>query len=618
VYRLIALASLLLSIAFGQTDFGEFLADTTPRYQIAPMPQASPIVATDGESFMVFWNDDREDRGNGIYATRVTAGGVVADSGGIPVVPNGGTQYVRDVAYDGNIYVVVWEDQRIGYGTICASRVTTGGEVLDPDGTQVSLGVWEDEDPGVAGFDSLFFVAWTQTDQRGAPRAHGSRVTGHGQSLEPEGLALGQAACTQREQDVCFDGEDFLLAWSDSRDDWWWNIYATRVAKDGSLLNPDPVAVWRSDTTEDYDPAVACGSHTSLVAWYSYEWWASSQRVLSARLSATGQLMDTLPLSLEPDRDGGGRPDVAFDGTNYLVVWAANWVYGARVSEAGQVLDTVPFLIGVTSGASLPQVAFDGENYLVTWFTGYGGDVVGTRVAQSGNVLDPRIDIGVASGSQEHARVAFGGSNYLVVWQDKRNGGLETYGARVSPRGEVLDPDGIPVSVGGNRHFYPDVVHDGSDFIVVWQDEQEDGGFDIHGARVGNAGAVLDTFPVTALRSTQEYPVLASSDDHSLMLTWEGWTAGYGARLYGSLRVWCKLGPIPGVQERETIPARSWTGPTVMRASGVRALGLAVLDYTGREVSSDERLSPGVYFLRPEGSRNQGIKGEVRKVIVTR
>src|SRR5438552_17715038 len=73
-------------------------------------------------------------------------------------------------------------------------------------------------------------------------------------------------------------------------------------------------------------------------------------------------------------------PAVGFDGTNYLVLWdrfdpnlKTAGTYATRVAQDGTVLD--PDGIQIADGFRLsPKLAFDGTNYLVVWAEYRTGD----------------------------------------------------------------------------------------------------------------------------------------------------------------------------------------------------------------------------------------------------
>ena len=67
------------------------------------------------------------------------------------------------------------------------------------------------------------------------------------------------------------------------------------------------------------------------------------------------------------------EPTIGFDGSNFIVFWtdgrdSLEQIYGARVTTSGVVLDPGGFqLIMEREEQISPSVAFDGTNYLVVW-----------------------------------------------------------------------------------------------------------------------------------------------------------------------------------------------------------------------------------------------------------
>ncbi len=250
-------------------------------------------------------------------------------------------------------------------------------------------------------------------------------------------------------------------------------------------------------------PAIAFNGTNYLVVWHDDR---SGMDIFGARVNQSGILLDSFNIPISTATNWQKYPSVAFDGVNYLVVWEDRRndlysdIYGARVSPTGIVLD--PNGIPISTAANKqgnPSVAFDGTNYLVVWMdlrSGYEYIIYGARVNPSGTVLDPNgFAISTDAYSQGPPSIAFDGINYLVVWQDMRNN-IDTfniYGSRVNQSGTVLDPNGIAISTATNHQLIPSVVFNGTDYFVVWEDLRSSYESDIYGARVSPAGIVLDT-----------------------------------------------------------------------------------------------------------------------------
>jgi hypothetical protein len=129
---------------------------------------------------------------------------------------------------------------------------------------------------------------------------------------------------------------------------------------------------------------------------------------------------------------------------------------------------------------------------------------------------------------QSNPAVAFDGANWLVAWQDYRRGVSDIYGARVSTAGVVLEPDSIPVSTSDMDQSYPAVAFDGANWLVAWDDGRW-GGSDIYGARVTPAGAVLDPEGMELINRDQDRYITSISENCRL-LTFSGDVPEYGTQ----------------------------------------------------------------------------------------
>jgi hypothetical protein len=225
----------------------------------------------------------------------------------------------------------------------------------------------------------------------------------------------------------------------------------------------------------------------------------SSDLGFDLSLSAEGMaLPPPNPCPPLPSPDDQTNPAIASDGTNFLVVWIdmrnrdSSWfdVYGARVSASGEVLDPggIPICTNV-SAAYYPAVAFDGANYLVVWSDDRDqstGDprleIYGARVSPGGAVLDPN-GIQITHGEVAfQPTIAFNGTVYLVAsytWEHNGNRGTTLLGVRVTPAGEVWDTEELILHQSESSGVdYPAIVaSEGVDWLVVWNGAGVEGSF---------------------------------------------------------------------------------------------------------------------------------------------
>jgi hypothetical protein len=281
-------------------------------------------------------------------------------------------------------------------------------------------------------------------------------------------------------------------------------------------------------------PAVASDGRDHLVVWFDSR--NGGTDIFGARVSHNGDVLDHGGIAISTAPNDQLDPAVAFDGTNYLVVWSDNRngspfvdnfnIFGARVARDGTVLDSGAFAIGnTTANQGPPALAFDGHNYLVAWVDTRNGnssfDIFAARVSPTGTVLDPGgIPVSLSGAAQARPAVSCDGGECLVAWQDARNGGAtqsEIFGARVTAGGSVLDPAGVLIAQpGANGVGYPALVFDERDYMAAWDDN---GNGHIAGARVTASATVLDPSGLPFVSGHPANPTLAF-DGHELLLAW--------------------------------------------------------------------------------------------------
>lgn len=275
---------------------------------------------------------------------------------------------------------------------------------------------------------------------------------------------------------------------------------------------------------------IAFGAGVWLVAWRDQTFENSTNYDLTAtRVGTDGIALDPQGLDIASQVNSQTVGGIAFDGTNFLVVWDDNRVstnvdvYGRRVRASdGALLDATDgvLLVGESGTQAGSRAAFDGTNFVVVWHDMRDGgfDVYAARV-------DP-ADLSVADGAgvpvaadpayqESSPDIAFDGANYLVVWDDHRNAAtLETdvFGARLQPDMVVLDTAGFAVSSETGDQSFPALLFDGTNHFAVWEDQRNGStNRDVFGARIEPDGSVVDTngLGIATATRNQRFPKTA-------------------------------------------------------------------------------------------------------------
>jgi len=426
-----------------------------------------PQAAWNGASFVVTWLQRYPNSTSKIRGTRVSTAGAILDSGGVNYSnasagsvgasiaggPGGAlvawqnigtqgdiigcavgtsgqpgpiktislsSQDQRDyaAAFNGSDYVAVWADKRDGVYQVYAARCTPTGTVTDPSGVRIAATSSSQTQPAIATDGTNFLVVWTQqstydTDIRGMIL---------GSNLSTVAADIGVSTIYESNQSapaVAWNGTTYTVVWQDERrSDGYVAIYGTRVTTTGSVQTETAIS---TVVYNQMNPAIAAGaSGNCLVAWEDYR--TVKPTVRSAIISSAGTVSGNAQTTTQDATLSA--PSVAFDGTNYLVAWAADsypngWICAARMNSAG------------------------------------------ARVVPA----EPDISVRTGASSAQNPSVCYTGTEYIVAWQDYRNAVSsysDVYAAEIASDGTVLQPDGFVVSQAIYDEMRPVVVASGS------------------------------------------------------------------------------------------------------------------------------------------------------------
>ena len=357
----------------------------------------------------------------------------IAENLNIPSSSDTGHPGIPAVSYDGNQYLIVYRRLDDSSNTIRGTFVTKSGSVVkDFHIGPSNVGAGE---PAIS-FDGVNYLV--VFSYQGVIR--GQRVTPVGNVLDGEtGFAISTGTVNYSPA-IAFDGTNYLVAWSKSPESKGYDIYATLISPSAEVFGEFVVT--------------------------DREQWQLS-------------------------------PSIAFDGVNFLIVWhdavlgsgPPFHIYGTRVNKNGFLIDASPIAIDTAPGSQqYSKIAFDGTNYFVVWthcdetspnsFTVY--DIRGKRISKEGTIIDGDaasggIDINTAPYDDKTAHsVIFDGTDYFITWAYANySSSAGVYGAKVSSAGILQgEPDNLGIPLTGPSpdgcYLFPVMYKTDINLILVW------------------------------------------------------------------------------------------------------------------------------------------------------
>jgi protocatechuate 3,4-dioxygenase beta subunit len=304
-------------------------------------------IASSGTTSLLVWEDGRAGDPD-VYAGRLSLQGRVLDGSGIPIAVTNADETSPAVAWNGSTFLVVWQDHgedNLAEDDLLAVRVSAEGEVLDADPIAVSTANHAQRSPSVASDGVDFFVAWE--DNRVSPAIFGARVTSEGEVLDLNGIPISTGPGDKSEPAVAMGGGLYLLLWADGRSGEGRDVFAARVTLEGVVLDSAGIPVSEAADNQ-VSPTVNWNGIVFVSAWADLRSAVESD-VYAARIASDGTVLDVEGFPVSTAQGNQDRPVVIWEGRNSLVVWedfrsgVSIDLVGARVSQDGVVLDATGF-----------------------------------------------------------------------------------------------------------------------------------------------------------------------------------------------------------------------------------------------------------------------------------
>ena len=169
------------------------------------------------------------------------------------------------IGYDGLSHLVVWEDSSGSASDLVALRVDEDGDVLDPLPFTITAATGTQLEPAVAGSWAGWLVVWADY-RTGTGDIYGARVDPEGRLLDPDGIIINKGARDQRSPQVVWNGQEYLVVWTDFGTSATSDIVGARVSADGRVIDTDGFMIGAGEYASA-GPVLSWGDSSYLLVW---------------------------------------------------------------------------------------------------------------------------------------------------------------------------------------------------------------------------------------------------------------------------------------------------------------------------------------------------------------
>ena len=460
------LAGFFTAAAFGETPISDPVSGRGASWQ------SDPDWATDGRDFLLVWVDGRSGR-PAVYAARIAADGSVLDPDGILVSAAAERAGAPAVAWTGDSYIVVWQQNGCRF-----RRIARDGRIEPGSGSVLEGGCWN---PRVAALNGATFVA--ALHPYSGIEVGVIESTGAVRKLDP---AIG------RPFDIACTRSECRLVWERSG-----VVYGRRLGRNGERRSSDRILVAGASA-----PVIAATEDRFLLAWRDRAGDGAPSRRISAQ-ELDGESESESFLVAETVKPSLLDVGVSPSGRGFLIVWGqargeapvqhrpglrAEDVAGVpqprppmeiRARRIGDGEDELIIARSNVARYEPASVTSNGVTHLGAWIEQRSNKIAAGILNDDGAVN--RIVVTRTAALQAEPHVLDCGDHLLVTWTEERHpdGRYSILARRFQLDGEALDPRPVVVADSTESQHRPVAAFDGQSYLVAWY-----AGSDVHARRI--------------------------------------------------------------------------------------------------------------------------------------